>query len=174
MALRPAKCVRDGNKVAWTHYSKRKPRRSYIKTMPHKDLNQHRMGTESAEYDATYHLALKDKQLILRDNAIEAARQSANKILEAKLPGAYYFIVRVYPHHVIRENKMVAGAGADRIQKGMRRSFGKPTDRAARLKRGQPLFTVYARKGKASESAVREAFRRARMKLSGSFSMLSG
>ncbi len=174
MALRPAKCVRDGNKVAWTRHSKRRPRRSFIKTMPHKELNQHRMGTESAEYDTVYHLALKDEQLILRDNAIEAARQSANKVLEGKLPGAYYFVVRVYPHHIIRENKMVSGAGADRIQKGMRRAFGKPTDRAARLKRNQQLFSVYTNKGKAAESAVREAFRRARMKLSGSYSMLTG
>jgi large subunit ribosomal protein L10e len=174
MALRPAKCVRDGNKVAWTHYSKKKPRRSYIKTRPHRELNQHRMGTESEEYDAVYHLAPKDAKLILRDNAIEAARQSANKVLEGKLPGAYYFIVRVYPHHIIRENKMVSGAGADRIQKGMRRAFGKPTDCAARLKKNQPLFTVYVRKGKAQEAAVREAFRRAKMKLSGSYTMIAG
>jgi large subunit ribosomal protein L10e len=173
MAIRPAKCVRDGNKVAWTRHSKRRPRRSYIKTMPHKELNQHRMGTESDEYDAVYHLAPKEP-LILRDNAIEAARQSANKVLETRLPGEYYFIVRVYPHHIIRENKMVAGAGADRIQKGMRRAFGKPNDRAARLKKNQPLFSVHVNGGKDSESAVREAFRRAKMKLSGSYSMLAG
>ena len=173
MAIRPAKCVRDGNKVAWTRHSKRRPRKSYIKTMPHKELNQHRMGTDKADYDAVYHLKLKDNILILRDNAIEAARQSANKVLETKMPGNYYFLVRVYPHHIIRENKMVAGAGADRIQKGMRRAFGKPMDRAARLKKNQALFSVYVYKGKSNESAVREAFRRAKMKLSGKFSMIA-
>ncbi len=173
MALRPAKCVRDGNKVAWTRYSKRRPRKSYIKTMPHKELNQHRMGISKDDYDAVYNLVLKDDILILRDNAMEAARQSTNKVLETKMPGNYYFVVRPYPHHIIRENKMVAGAGADRIQKGMRRSFGKPVDRAARLKKGQALFTVYVYKGKANESAVREAFRRAKMKLSGKFSMVA-
>jgi len=173
MAIRPAKCVRDGNKVAWTRYSKKKPRKSYIRTMPHKELHNYRMGTSKDDYDATYSLVLKDDILILRDNAIESARQSTNKVLESKMPGNYYFIVRPYPHHVIRENKMVAGAGADRIQKGMRRSFGKPTDVAARLKKGQAVFTVYVYKGKASEAAVREAFRRAKMKLSGNFSMLS-
>ncbi|MBD3397643.1 50S ribosomal protein L16 [Candidatus Micrarchaeota archaeon] len=172
MAIRPAKCVRDGNKVAWTRHSKRKPRKSYIKTMPHKELNQHRMGADKDDYDATYHLKLKDDILILRDNAIEAARQSANKVLEAAMPGNYYFLVRVYPHHVIRENKMVAGAGADRIQKGMRRAFGKPMDRAARLKKNQALFSVYVYKGKENESAVKEAFRRAKMKLSGEFSVV--
>jgi large subunit ribosomal protein L10e len=173
MAIRPAKCIRDGDKVAWSRHSKRRPRKSFIKTMPHKDLNQYRMGTEKADYDAVYHLVTTDERLILRDNAVEAARQSANKVLETKMPGGYYFLVRVYPHHVVRENKMVAGAGADRIQKGMRRSFGKPMDRAARLKKGQPLFTIYSYGGKATESAVREAFRRARMKLSGRFSMLA-
>ncbi len=173
MAIRPAKCVRDGNKVAWTRFSKRKPRKSYIKTMPHKELNQHRMGTSKDDYDAAYSLVLKDDILILRDNAIEAARQSTNKVLETRMPGNYYFIVRPYPHHIIRENKMVAGAGADRIQKGMRRSFGKPIDRAARLKKKQALFTVYVYKGKSSEATVREAFRRARMKLSGKFSMVA-
>ena len=172
MAIRPAKCVRDGEKVAWTRFSKRRPRKSFIKTMPHKELNVHRMGADKKDYDTIYHLALKNDILILRDNAIEAARQSTNKVLEAKMPGNYYFIVRVYPHHIIRENKMVSGAGADRIQKGMRQSFGKPTDRAARLKKNQQLFTVYTYKGKANETAVREAFRRARMKLSGSYSML--
>jgi large subunit ribosomal protein L10e len=173
MAIRPARCVRDGNKVAWTRFSKRKPRKSYIKTMPHKELNQHRMGTDKEDYDAVYHLALKDDILILRDNAIEAARQSTNKVLETKMPGNYYFIVRVYPHHIIRENKMVAGAGADRIQKGMRRAFGKPMDRAARLKKNQALFTVRVYGGKTNESAVREAFKRAKMKLSGAFSMVA-
>ena len=174
MAIRPARCVRDGEKVAWTRFSKRRPRKSFIKTMPHKELNVHRMGANKKDYDVAYHLALKDEILILRDNAIEAARQSTNKVLEAKMPGSYYFIVRVYPHHIIRENKMVSGAGADRIQKGMRQSFGKPMDRAARLKKGQHLFSVYTYGGKANETAVREAFRRAKMKLSGKYSMVVG
>lgn len=164
--------MRDPKKVAWTRFSKRKPRRSYIKTMPHKELNVHRMGTNKEDYDAVFHLAPK-AAIVMRDNALESARQSANKVLEGKLLGNYYFIVRPYPHHIIRENKMVAGAGADRIQKGMRQSFGKPVDRAARLSKGQEIFTVYTYKGKENEEAVRLAFRRATMKLSGSFSILS-
>lgn len=174
MGIRPAKCVRDGNKVAWTRNSKTSQKDAYIKTMPHKELNQHRMGTSKDDYNAEYNLVLKDGVLILRDNAIEAARQTANKVLETKMPGNYYFVVRVYPHHIIRENKMVSGAGADRIQKGMRKAFGKPTDRAARLRRNDSLFTVYTYKGKENDDAVREAFRRAKMKLSGKFSMAGG
>ena len=37
---------------------------------------------------------------------------------------------------------MMAFAGADRMQDGMRRSFGKPADRAARVKANQELLTV--------------------------------
>ena len=59
----------------------------------------------------------------------------------------YHMTIRIHPHHILRENKMMAVAGADRIQDGMRKSFGKPTDRAARVKEGQELVTVrtYAR-----------------------------
>ena len=39
---------------------------------------------------------------------------------------------------------MMAVAGADRVQDGMRKSFGKPTDRAARVREGQELVTVRA------------------------------
>ena len=46
MAIRPAKTVRDSDKPPWTRYSKSKPRKSYIKAMPHRDLNQYRMGNK--------------------------------------------------------------------------------------------------------------------------------
>lgn len=36
----------------------------------------------------------------------------------------------------------MAFAGADRMQDGMRRSFGKPADRAARVKANSELLTV--------------------------------
>ncbi|MHA2113057.1 MAG: hypothetical protein ACW98W_16390 [Candidatus Hodarchaeales archaeon] len=35
----------------------------------------------------------------------------------------YHYRVCVYPHHRIRENKMMTGAGADRIQNGMRKAL---------------------------------------------------
>ena len=38
---------------------------------------------------------------------------------------------------------MIATAGADRLQEGMRRAFGKPTGRAARVENGQDLFIIY-------------------------------
>jgi large subunit ribosomal protein L10e len=82
----------------------------------------------------------------------------------------YFFKVRVYPHNVIRENKMIAGAGADRLQKGMRLAYGRSTDRAARIYPGQAVFTVHVAKLNASH--IEEAFRRAKRKMSGSFRMV--
>ena len=169
MALRPAKCVRTPTKKSWTRYSQKKPRKSYIKSMPHKDLNVYRMGEKKPDFDFTASL-VAEEDVRIRDNSMESARQTANKEMETKAAGNYYFLVRVYPHDVVRENKMVAGAGADRIQKGMRQSFGKPNDRAARLKKGQALFTLYTYK--ANEEFVKRAFRKACMKMSGKFKVV--
>lgn len=166
MGIRPARSFRDPDKVAWTRYSRRKPRKSFIKAMPHKDLHQYRMGVSKADYDTVLSIR-SDIGIILRDNAIESARQSSNKHLEKTIPGEYYFVVRVYPHHIIRENKMIAGAGADRLQKGMRQAFGRPTDCAARLHSGSDLFTIYSYK--ANTEHVKKALQRAMHKLSGKY-----
>jgi large subunit ribosomal protein L10e len=166
MGIRPGRAIRDDDKVAWTRFSRRKPRKSFIKAMPHADLHQFRMGVTKPDYDTVINLRC-EAGLILRDNAIESARQSANKYMEKTMAGAYYFVVRVYPHHVIRENKMIAGAGADRLQKGMRQAFGRPTDRAARLGAGRDLFTIHSYKGNVEN--IKTALERARRKLSGTY-----
>ena len=59
--------------------------------------------------------------------ALEAARIAANKYL-TKYAGkeAFHIRIRVHPYHVLRINKMLSCAGADRLQTGMRGAFGKP------------------------------------------------
>ncbi|MBN2478506.1 50S ribosomal protein L16 [Candidatus Micrarchaeota archaeon] len=166
MGIRPAKTIRDSDKPPFTRYSRSKPRKSYIKAMPHRDLNQYRMGNKKDDYDLKANLVAVD-DVVVRDNALESARQSTNKHLETKTAGNYYFIVRPYPHHVIRENKMIAGAGADRLQKGMRKAYGRPTDRAARLYKGQEIFTVFTYKNHIEH--VKAAFEKAKRKLSGKY-----
>ena len=169
MGIRPARSFRDPDKVAWTRWSKKKQNKNYIKAMPHRHLTNFRMGNKDGDYNVVYHLVAKNTYYH-RDNALEAARKAANGYLEKKISGKYYFIINVYPHHVIRENKMVAGAGADRIQQGMRRSFGKPTHVAALVEEGQKLFTIYA--NSENESEIHEAMKRAARKLSGSFKIV--
>jgi large subunit ribosomal protein L10e len=70
-----------------------------------------------------------------------------HKILSTLGEENYFFKVRKYPHQILRENKMMAFAGADRMQQGMRLSFGKPTGLAARVKKGDVVFTVAVNDG---------------------------
>jgi large subunit ribosomal protein L10e len=65
--------------------------------------------------------------------------------------------LRVYPHVILRENRMIATAGADRLQEGMRRAFGKPTGRAARIKAGQSILDIYVNSN--AVDAAKEALR---------------
>jgi len=74
----------------------------------------------------------------------------------------YYFRIKIYPHHILRENKMLTGAGADRMQTGMQKSFGKPVGRAAQVKKDQILFTTLVAKEnlKDAKDALRLSFSR--------------
>jgi large subunit ribosomal protein L10e len=161
--------MRDTNKPSWTRYSRKRPRKSYIKAMPHQDITQFRMGAMKPDYNVTFKLVSK-QDIQIRDNALESARQALNKYLEKTMLGNFYFVVRVFPHQVIRENKMIAGAGADRLQKGMRQSFGRATDKAARVRRSQEVFTISTYKDKVP--TVNVAIDRALKKLPGDYSLV--
>ena len=76
----------------------------------------------------------------VRHNALESGRLIVGRQLGIRLGNNYYFKVRVYPHHVLRENKMITGAGADRMQTGMQRSFGRAVGIAAQLKKFNQSF----------------------------------
>lgn len=137
--------------------------------MPHLNLNVYTMGDQKKGFDTEYSF-IADHDIQLRDQTLEAARQAANKYLEKFIPNQYHLRVLVFPHNVIRENKMIAGAGADRLQKGMRKAFGRATTRAARVRGGQSILRI--RINKANLLHLKEALRRARAKLSGSFSLV--
>jgi large subunit ribosomal protein L10e len=101
------------------------------------------MGDLKAKFEYRISLVVQ-APVQIRHNALEAARVSANKVLFDALGETGYKIhLRVYPHIILRENRMIATAGADRLQEGMRRSFGKPTGRAARIKTGQSILDIY-------------------------------
>lgn len=75
--------------------------------------------------------------------ALEAARVACNKFL-IKNAGkeAYHIRMRVHPFSVLRINKMLTCAGADRLQTGMRGAYGKAYGTAARVGIGQILMSV--------------------------------
>ena len=164
--LRPARTCRYPNSQAWARYSLRKPRKNYVRALPHSSINVFKTGAESTNYDTT--VTLDCERLVqLRSNALESARIAAGKFLEANIPGEYWFTLSVYPHNVIREHKMATGAGADRISQGMNLAFGKPVSVAARVRPGQSVFLIKIH-GSNIEVA-KKALKRAMSKLSGSY-----
>jgi large subunit ribosomal protein L10e len=71
--------------------------------------------------------------------------------------------VRVHPFHVLRINKMLSCAGADRLQTGMRGAWGKPYGTVARVNIGQIILSI--RTKDANKAVALEALRRARYKV---------
>ncbi len=94
------------------------------------------------EFPCVVHL-VSDEREQLSSEALEAARIAANKLL-IKFCGkdGFHMRVRAHPFHVIRINKMLSCAGADRLQSGMRGAWGKPTGTCARVSIGQILVSV--------------------------------
>jgi large subunit ribosomal protein L10e len=132
--------------------------------MPGNKVVLWRMGKKR---DRRFELTLSlraDEAVQIRHSALEAMRIAANHYLTQVLgPDNYFLWVRTYPHQILREKKMMAFAGADRIQEGMRRSFGKPFSLAARVKPGQSVLTVEV--NFKNLNTAKDALRRAAMKL---------
>ncbi|MEB3755700.1 MAG: 50S ribosomal protein L16 [Desulfurococcales archaeon] len=156
MPLRPAKC--------YTHFtSPPYTRKEYIHGVPQPKITKFEMGNPHVDADTLVQLIVLEAGQI-RHNALEAARMAVNKYLTTKVgSNNFYFRIRTYPHQVLRENKMMAFAGADRLQDGMRQAFGKPIGTAARVFPGHVVLEV---KGKKQDIAhLKEAVRRGGDKL---------
>jgi len=141
-SLRKALAYSKKRAVPFTRTSKKKSK-SFIKTVPNQKIVKFMMGDEKAfkqkKYD--FHLILISKESSqIRHNAIEACRQFINKKLDKETNKQFFFRIIPYPHHIQRENKMITGAGADRMQTGMQLSFGKASGKAALLKPGSKIF----------------------------------
>ena len=100
------------------------------------------LDMHSNDYDFKLEL-LVTENIQIRHNALEAARLAVNKRMAQAGEDTFFSKLKVYPHVLLRENKMIATAGADRLQEGMRRAFGKATGLAARLKPGQSIIEAY-------------------------------
>jgi large subunit ribosomal protein L10e len=116
-------------------------RREFVKGFPQPKITKFTMGDTRAKFEYEAHLIALERAQI-RHNALEAARVATNRILMEKLTNNYFLNVNPYPHMILRENKMIFGAHADRLQDGMRRSFGKPIGTAARVEPNQVIITV--------------------------------
>ncbi len=137
MGEKLGKMYRKPKKKAYT-------RKEYMEGVPGNKIVAFDMGNkeEKDEFNVEVSL-LAEEECQITHNSLESARIACNSYLNNELGNKKYFLkLRVYPHHVLRENKMATGAGADRVQDGMRLAFGNPIGTAARVDRGQRLFTA--------------------------------
>jgi len=161
MGRRPARCYR---------YQKNKPylKSRFVRAVPDPKIRIYDMGKKKAhvmEFPLAVHLISNELEQ-LSSEALEAGRICVNKhLVKALGKDTFHIRIRVHPFHVIRINKMLSCAGADRLQTGMRGAFGKPTGKVARVSIGQPIISVRAKDG--DEVHVIEALRRSKMKFPG-------
>ena len=108
-----------------------------------------------------------NKQIQISSNALEAIRITINSAL-TKVIGrtAFRLRIRPKPFQKYRENRMLAFAGADRVQSGMRNSFGRSTGVCARVRAGSIIVDVGT--SLRNLNIVKDRLRVASMKISSS------
>ncbi len=144
MALRKASAYSKKKTRPYTRKSKARGK-AYIKTVPQLKIVKFNMGNQGAFLAKKHHYAVRlvsEQKVLIRDNALESCRMLINKLLDRDAVGQYYFSIKVYPHHILRENKTASGAGADRLSTGMQQSFGVTIGRAAIVNPGKEIFFV--------------------------------
>ena len=131
----------------------------HIKGKPQIKIAKFNSGNKNGKFDYCVQLLINEK-IQIRHMAIESTRLAANKTLE-KTTGetGYSSRLRIYPHVRLREHKMIAAAGADRLSDGRRRAFGKATSLGARVKRGQIIMEMNVKQEhvEATKSALKKA-----------------
>jgi len=161
MGRRPNKCYR---------YCKNKPypKSRFCRGVPDPKIRIYECGKKRIpcdEFPGVVHMVSDEYQQISSE-ALEAARIACNKYMVGNA-GKDFFHIRVRPHpfQVLRINKMLSCAGADRLQTGMRGAWGKSYGTAARCDIGQVLMSVRTQESKI-QTAI-EACRRAKFKFPG-------
>merc|ERR1712232_885723 len=161
MGRRPFKCYR---------YQKNKPypKSRFNRGVPDPKIRIYDAGKKKYPVDdfpfAAHMVSMEKEQL--SSEALEAARVACNKYM-VKNAGkdSFHLRIRVHPWHVLRINKMLSCAGADRLQSGMRNAWGKAYGKACRVKIGTQLISI--RTYQKNIPHALEALRRARMKFPG-------
>ncbi|KAJ8038056.1 60S ribosomal protein L10 [Holothuria leucospilota] len=161
MGRRPARCYR---------YCKNKPypKSRFCRGVPDPKIRIFDLGRKKAgvdEFPLCVHL-VSDEWEQLSSEALEAGRICANKYMVKTMgKDAFHLRIRLHPFHIIRINKMLSCAGADRLQTGMRGAFGKPQGTVARVHIGQTIMSV--RTKESNKASTIEALRRAKFKFPG-------
>lgn len=166
MGRRPGRCYR---------YQKA---RGYIKSkycrgVPDPKIRIHDAGKKKAhadEFPKLIYLKSHAKEQISAE-ALETARITANKYMFTNAgKESYHYRVLVHPYNVLRINKMLSCAGADRLQTGMRGAFGKPYGLCARVGFGQRILAIRTKEQNVKFAV--EALRRAKHKFPGQYEVI--
>ena len=161
MGRRPARCYRCCR-------GKPYPKSRYNRGVPDPKIRIYDIGRKKAPVNQlpySVHI-VSDEVEQISSEALEAARIACNKYLTKHVgKDNFHLRCRVHPWHVLRINKMLSCAGADRLQTGMRQAFGKSYGKVARVKIGSILYSV--RLDKQHVKPALEAFRRAKNKFPG-------
>jgi len=161
MGRRPARCYRQIKNKPY-------PKSRFCRGVPDPKIRIYDVGMKKANVDNfpfCIHMVSWEKENISSE-ALEAARVAGNKYMTKNAgKDAFHLRIRVHPFHVLRINKMLSCAGADRLQTGMRGAFGKPQGVCARVQIGQILMSIRCRDQHGAVAA--EALRRAKFKFPG-------
>lgn len=143
--------------------------KNFVRAFPHNVIVRYVMGDANAAFKHRYVLRAKVGCQV-RSNALESSRQVAVKYLEGTV-GKTGFMLRLhkFPHHILRENALASGAGADRLSTGMKQSFGKPIGIAAQVHEGDIVFEARSD----NEAAAKKALDLIKCKLPNSWSIVS-
>ncbi|XP_033117012.1 60S ribosomal protein L10-like [Anneissia japonica] len=161
MGRRPARCYR---------YCKNKPypKSRFCRGVPDPKIRIFDLGRKKAlvdEFPLCIHM-VSDEFEQLSSEALEAGRICANKYMVKHCgKDSFHIRIRLHPFHIVRINKMLSCAGADRLQTGMRGAFGKPQGTVARVRIGQTIMSIRIKEGIRAHAL--EAFRRAKFKFPG-------
>ncbi len=145
MGLRPARCYREIER-SYTRVATRVQAKDFIGGVPKTKVRQFVLGDQTKNFEKTIHI-ISDENVQIRDNGLESFRQKlAKKLTDVCGKDNFFVKIRIYPHHILRQNKLASGAGADRLSSGMKHPFGKPIGRAAQIKKGQIIISIVVNK----------------------------
>ncbi|MFX0039669.1 MAG: 50S ribosomal protein L16 [Candidatus Heimdallarchaeota archaeon] len=166
---RPWHCYSKWNRRPFQYKRSSNRRREYARGGSQSKIQRYWGGNKDKPWESfELTVGLKvNSQIQISSNALEAIRITINGVLQRKLGRQGYRLrVRPKPFQKYRENRMLAFAGADRVQSGMRNSFGRSTGVCARVRAGQIIAEVGI--SLKNLPLVRERLRVASMKVSSS------
>lgn len=170
MGRRPGRCYRQCQARPFV-------KSQYVRAGLEPKIKIHDLGDKKAkvsDFPLSYHLISREKEMISSE-ALESARIAANKQMITRLgKDNYHMRINVHPFNVLRINKMLSCAGADRLQTGMRGAYGKPYGLAARVTINQKIISIRSRNIKGATDAMKIALTRARYKFPGFYEVIEG